>query len=231
MPKTRWAIVVAGLILACTMGWALLRYLQMAGEFDLPAGPLLVLDAQRYEAMARRHFFRHHPGEKPLNWRLAEKAVEFHHTQPMGKFILQQNDCSDFVDCITDDALGYTARFKRGSTEHVATHIRSLWRLFYWDQRAPLMPGDIISVRHSPWYDPSPDSCWHVGIIGSDGQVYDFVKLKSWRTARYGRNSLLWFVRNSRGPEQVIVWRLHPRYRYRLSPLPGVAGDERRQSR
>ncbi|MCS6861302.1 MAG: hypothetical protein NZT92_13380, partial [Abditibacteriales bacterium] len=67
------------------------------------------------ESGAREKFLREHPNEKPLNWAIGKVAMEFYKSRPMGKFVLHQNDCSDFVECIIDEALGVQARFKRGS--------------------------------------------------------------------------------------------------------------------
>ncbi len=225
MSKIKYvSIATAGLVLCCAGCWALFHHLEPAADAARLSPPVMVLAPQHYEAWARQHFFTRHSGDKPLNWKLAEKAAEFYENQPMGKFVLQENDCSDFVDCIVDEALGYGARFNRDSDSHVAARTRGIWQSFYWDGQMPLLPGDILSVRHSPWYHPDPESCWHVGIIGADGKVYDFVKLKSWSAARYGRKSVEWFIRHSNGPRQLRVWRLHPRYRYCVSPLPGLAG-------
>jgi hypothetical protein len=184
--------------------------------FALPGRPLPTIS---YEAWARREFERRHPGEKPLNWRIAAKAVEFRRTRPMGRFVLDRNDCSDFVDAILDDALGAQARFRRHSAVHLLAG-RRIWDFFYWDRRTPLQPGDELCVRHSPWYEPYESRLWHVGIIGSDGMVYDWTKLVTWPEARYGRNSVEWFVRHCPDPKEVVVVRLAPQYRYAIEPLP-----------
>ncbi len=172
------------------------------------------------EESARRHFYENHPDEKPLNWRIAQKAVEYHERRPMGKFVLHKNDCSDFTDSIVDEALGYGARDGRASEEHIAMTNRLLWDVLVWDGVEPLLPGDVVSVRHSPWYAPDPESCSHVGIIGSDGMVYDWTKLISWEKPRYGRNTVEWFTKNSPAPGNVWIWRLRPRYRYMVDALP-----------
>jgi hypothetical protein len=57
-----------------------------------------------------------------------------------------------------------------------------------------------------------------VGVLGTDGQVYDFVKLVSWPEARYGRHPFAWFVRHC-GPGEVALGRLRPQYRYLLEPI------------
>jgi len=173
-----------------------------------------------YEARARQRFYREHPGEKPLNWKIAAKADEFHQSQPMGKFVLHKNDCSDFVDAVVDDALGAKARFRRDSSEHILTGKKRLWDAFYWDRKWPLLPGDVVSVAHSPHYAPREGSIWHCGVIGADGAVRDWTKLKTWRAGRYGRHSVEWFVRHTRSRSEVIIWRLKPRYRYHLEPVP-----------
>jgi len=143
----------------------------------------------------------------------------------MGKFVLglgwddRGNDCSDFVKCCVDEGAGLKARFKRGSDRHLIGDSFRVQYEFCWDHTAPLLPGDAVSVKHSPWYDSYPGACWHVGIIGADGMVYDFVKLKRWPTARYGRTKLAWFVRHAQGPNEVVVRRLLPEYRYRLADI------------
>lgn len=171
-----------------------------------------------YEAWARSRFYREHPGEKPLNWRLGEKAVEFSQQQPLKPFVLHQNDCSDFVACIVDAALGAEPRieYQRGKHTFIRRHI---WNRRYWRRGMAVQPGDIVSVAHSPWYDPYEGAIWHVGVLGSDGAVRDFTKLKSWRQARYGSHTFEEFIRHSKAPRQVIIWRLKPAYRYLLKPV------------
>ena len=168
---------------------------------------------------ARRDFYRNHPGEHPLNWQIGRKAQEFHRLRPMGGFRLHRNDCSDYVDCIVDDALGAKARFRRGSDRHILMRRSDLWDVFYWDRHEPLLPGDILSVEHSPHYEPHEGAVWHVGVLSTDGRVYDWSKLVSWPTDRYGCNSLAWFTRYSTGPDSIIVWRLKAVYRYKARPV------------
>lgn len=202
-------------------------YARLAGPRQAPS-PMAVIRPEfaSYEQWAWAQFTRKHPGEKPLNWAIAEAAVQFHRAKPMGKFVLGLepgewgNDCSDFVDCAVDEGLGVKARFKRDSKRHLLANDPRLFDCFYWRHDRDVQQGDIISVCHSPWYEPQDGSCWHVGIIGSDGMVYDFVKLKSWKKARYGRHEFEWFVRHSLGPRQVIVWRPAAKYRYKIAPVP-----------
>lgn len=172
------------------------------------------------EAWARRKFQAEHPNEKPLNWAIGQVAVRFYRTRPMGRFILHENDCSDFVECVIDEALGVQARFKRGSTEHRIGERAGVFDYWDWEPGQAIQPGDVVHVAHSPWYAPQPDSIGHVGVVGADGQVYDFVKLRRWRQARYGRHSFEWFVRHSRGPHQILIGRLKREYRYRVRALP-----------
>jgi hypothetical protein len=194
----------------------------------LRGGPAAVrsLSPQEYERWARTEFSRRHPGEKPLNWRLADTAVRMHDLRPMGKFVLSVtpgkwgNDCSDFVDCIADEALGARARCFRGSRDHLIGTDSPYFEHFIWDGRAPVLPGDVVEVRHSPWYDPDPRGCWHVGMRGPDGLVYDFEKLRSWPEPRYGRIPFPRFIRFSRGPGEVVLGRLRPQYRYRIEEVP-----------
>jgi hypothetical protein len=204
-------LILAGLLL---LVWRLAPRHGGGPAALLPLAPLT-------EAQARAEFLRAHPGEKPLNWRIAEVAEEFHRTQPMGRFVLDKNDCSDFVDCIADEALGVGARFRRNSDQHLYAGRRDVWQWRYWDRRSPLLPGDIVSVRHSPWYAPHETLHSHVGVIGTSGQVCDFTKLISWRTARYGHNPVSWFVRNSPGATEIVIQRLAPEYRYMVRELPG----------
>ncbi|PIW13935.1 MAG: hypothetical protein COW34_08115 [Armatimonadetes bacterium CG17_big_fil_post_rev_8_21_14_2_50_66_6] len=175
-----------------------------------------------YDRWARNDFERRHPGEKPLNWRIAEVARRFHRQEPMGRFVLHQNDCSDFVACAVDEALGVQARFRRGSDKHLLGTRMELVDCWSWREGDAVQPGDVVNVRHSPWYPPNPNSIWHVGVVGPEGCVYDFVKLKTWKRARYGRNAFAWFVRHSGGPNEVEVCRLKARYRYRIDPVSGV---------
>jgi len=176
----------------------------------------------RTEAELRQDFYRKHPGEKPLNWPIAEKADAMHEAEPMGKFVLHKNDCSDYMEAVVDDALGAQARFKRDSDTHILTRTRKLWDVYYWDGKTPLLPGDQVSVAHSPHYPPKAGSIGHCGIIGTDGQVRDWSKLKSWSGSRYGRNSVEWFTRHAPPPRGVVISRLRAEYRYeaRRIPLP-----------
>ncbi len=227
MGKRRIVLMaVSGLALCCAVGWA--AYCRLLPEVALGSVrvPRLLMTFEQYESQARQQFYREHPSEKPLNWKLAEKAIEFNRTRPMPKFVLHENDCSDFTDCIVDEALGYGARFKRGSGRHIAARQRRLWQVCVWDGKEPLLPGDMVSVRHSAWYAPDPEACGHVGIIGADGMVYDWTKLRSWRQPRYGRNTVQWFVRHSTELGQVRIWRLHPAYRYLVKPVPSVRGAQ-----
>jgi len=183
-------------------------------------GPRLMTE-EEYERWARQRFEAKYPGQKPLNWRIANVAKRFHAEQPMGKFVLDENDCSDFVDCIVDDALGPKARFRRNSHEHIANYTPGLMMSLYWKSGDAVLPGDIVTVVHSPWYPPhEPPAIAHIGVAGPDGYVYDFVKLRSWPSARYGRNSFAWFVHNCPEYREVVLTRLRAEYRYRIRPLP-----------
>jgi hypothetical protein len=186
------------------------------GSTSQPAGPAIP-----FEDWARMEFARRHPGEQPLNWRIADKAEEFYRTKPMGAFVLGKNDCSDFTDAILDDALGARARFRRGSQNHILANEPSVWEFYRWEPNMTVMPGDEIAVRHSPNYPPYLDAPWHRGIVGTDGMVYDWTRLKAWSSDRYGRHDLEWFVHNSRGPgDEVIIRRLRAVYRYCIEPVP-----------
>lgn len=225
--RSRRRILIAAAVVALAVVLAVAAIIY-AGEYPVCNVPGVLAARQTIlgddEEAARRHFYENHPNEKPLNWTIARTAVEYHERRPMGKFTLHQNDCSDFTDCIVDEALGYKAREARGSDRHIAMTNRLLWDVIVWDGAERLLPGDVVSVRHSPWYAPNPRSCGHVGIIGSDGMVYDWTKLIAWDSPRYGRNTVEWFTKNSPTPGNVWVWRLRPRYRYMLDPLP-AAGD------
>jgi len=121
---------------------------------------------------------------------------------------------------VLDDALGAKARFRRGSERHILADEPSLWEFYRWEPTSALMPGDEVAVRHSPHYPPSDEAPWHRGIIGTDGMVYDWTKLKSWSGPRYGRYPIDWFLRYSHGRNEVIVRRLRPAYRYGIEPIP-----------
>jgi len=190
------------------------RALYAAAPAPREQGPKLSFDE-----WARREFERRHPGEKPLNWKIAEKAEAFHRDKPMGHFVLNANDCSDFVDAVVDDALGAQARFRRGSPDHILIE-KPVWDVFHWDRRTRLQPGDELHVRHSPWYPPSEQAPWHVAIIGTDGMAYDWTKLKTWKTDRYNRTPVEWFIHNSPGPKEIVMARLLPEYRYLITSLP-----------
>ncbi len=142
----------------------------------------------------------------------------------MGKFVLglrtPGNDCSDFVACCIDEGLGVGARFKRGSDRHLLGENRLLFERFVWRPGRTVMPGDTVDVRHSPWYPPNDRSCWHCGLVGSDGRVYDFTKLMSWPEPRYGRHTFAEFIRHCGEPGEVVIERLRWQYRYQAVPLP-----------
>jgi hypothetical protein len=222
----RWSNLASVLVALCAIGVALAvgglheRAERGRGLLARPLPP------QEYEQWARSEFYRRHPGEKPLNWRLAEAAVRMHDLRPMGKFVLSVtpgkwgNDCSDFVDCIADEALGARARCLRHSPDHLIGTDSRYFEHVPWDGNAPVLPGDLVEVRHSPWYEPNPQAPWHVGMLGPDDMVYDFEKLVSWPEPRYGRSPFTWFVRFSPGSGEVVLGRLRPQYRYRIDDIP-----------
>lgn len=191
-------------------------------RFRAPVPPLApsALPEEGRAASARERFLAAHPGEKPLNWAIGDVAGRFHRARPMGRFVLHENDCSDYAECIIDEALGVGARFKRGSQKHLIGERAGAFEYWYWQPGLAVQPGDLVSVAHSPWYAPQEGSIGHVGVIGSDGMIYDFAKLRRWKSARYGRHPFAWFVRHSTGPREVIIGRLKPEYRYRIDPIP-----------
>jgi len=220
----RWRTVGA-LALGLLCGAAVLAAVAFAGAWRLMPDVVRSqvarrLSPEQYEQWARARFEQRYPGERPLNWRIADTAEQLYRAEPMGGFVLHENDCSDFVGCIIDEALGPGARFTRNSDEHVLCGRGGALRGWLFDtmtlaDRPRVQPGDVIGVRHSPHYAPHEDSISHVGVIGPDGRVIDFSKLRSWPAARYGRHDFAWFIRHNR-PEQVRVGRLRPEYRYRV---------------
>jgi hypothetical protein len=179
------------------------------------------------ETQMRERFLAEHPHEKPLNWAMGQVAVQFHKSQPMGRFVLHKNDCSDFVECVIDESLGVKARFKRGSDVHLIGLRSDVFDSWYWTPGEAVMPGDVLSVEHSPWYAPYEGAIWHVGIVGADGMVYDFTKLRRWREAKYGRHTFDWFVRHSNYEGGIIIGRLKAEYRYRVKGKEGEGGGRR----
>ncbi len=213
-------LVVLGLVGLIAWQLDLLAWVPLPYVVRETVLPRVMTEAQ-YERWARQQFYQQFPGQKPLNWRIADWARRYYETKPMGKFVLHDNDCSDFVDCLVDDALGAKARFRRDSDQHIVMRMPRIMRSFYWQSGLPVMPGDIVTVTHSPWYPPKePSPIRHIGVVGPDGCVYDFVKLRSWRTARYGRERFEWFIRHSWNSGEVIITRLRPEYRFRINPLP-----------
>ncbi|MGD9494700.1 MAG: hypothetical protein AB7Y46_00190 [Armatimonadota bacterium] len=173
-----------------------------------------------YERWARQRFEERFPGSRPLNWRIAEAAERFHRERPMGRFVLHENDCSDYIGCIIDEALGPGARFRRHSADHALCGEGGALPGWLFETRSlaqvdAVQPGDVIGVRHSPWYSPHEGSIGHVGVVGSDGHVLDFTKLRSWPQARYGHSEFAWFIRHNT-PDEVRVGRLRPEFRYRV---------------
>ena len=221
--RVRLAAVCLGAI-----GLALLAGCRQAGPGAAVGqrSPEATMTSAEYERWARAEFRRQHPGERPLNWGIAEAARRFYRTKPMGRFVLSVepgkwgNDCSDFAECAVDEGLGAKARFRRGSQRHLLAEIPELWDCLKWRPGEPVQPGDLIYLAHSPYYAPYPGACGHVGVAGPDGMVYDFTKLRSWPGARYGCHAFQWFVRNSLGAAEVEIWRLAAKYRYELEPLP-----------
>ncbi len=178
------------------------------------------VDPGAFEQQSRALFEQRYPDEKPLNWAIADTAERFYHEQPMGRFVLHENDCSDFVGCIIDEALGADARFNRDSDEHAlcgegGSTPRALFDIRRLPERGAVQPGDIVHVRHSPWYAPHEDSIGHVGVVGPDGRVIDFTKLKSWSSARYNQVEFDFFIQNN-APDEVRIGRLRPEFRYRV---------------
>jgi hypothetical protein len=209
------------------IGWG-----ELVGEAR--PGTVRRMSAVEYERWARDVFKRRHPDGRPLNWRIARVAEQFRRAEPMGRFILNENDCSDFVGCVIDEALGVGARFNRDSDEHILCGEggrvrRWLFESYRLPNRGVVQPGDIVHVRHSPWYPPTEDSMGHVGVIGPEGQVIDFCKLKSWSKARYGRTDFEWFIHHNE-LKQVVISRLRPQYRYCLigvsSSIEGSGGGD-----
>ncbi|MBM3501340.1 MAG: hypothetical protein FJX74_22025, partial [Armatimonadetes bacterium] len=146
-------IVAAALVGACLVVWVLAwrsapdarPAAPNSGSAEAPRGPSIP-----YEEWARLEFLRRHPGEKPLNWRIGQKAEEFAREHAMGRFVLHRNDCSDFADCVLDDALGAKARFRREADRHILASEPSLWEFYRWEPASALIPGDELAVRHSP---------------------------------------------------------------------------------
>jgi hypothetical protein len=202
------ALVLLGLLAAC----------------GTPPAAVPRLPAALTEAEARARFEAQHPGAAPLNQAIAAAALDLHRRRPMGKFVLgldkPGNDCKDFVACCIDQGLGVKARVDRGSSEHLLGTRRDLFEWSWWSPGTAVQPGDVLTVRHSPWYEPNDAACWHCGIVGGDGLVYDFSKLIRWSEPRYGRHTFEEFVKHSHGPQQVLLQRLHWRYRYGIDPLP-----------
>ncbi|MGI5820343.1 MAG: hypothetical protein ACOX9R_19825 [Armatimonadota bacterium] len=212
-------VAMAGLTVLAAGAWVFAR----EDAQDLRLRAIRQIDAEAFERHARTVFEQRHPGEKPLNWRIAETAERFYRERPMGRFVLHENDCSDFVGCVIDEALGPGARFNRGSGEHAlcgegGREPRALFELRRLPQMGAVQPGDIVHVRHSPWYPPHDDSIGHVGVVGPDGRVIDFSKLKSWPTARYHQVDFAVFIQHNT-PEQVVIGRLRPEFRYRLMEI------------
>lgn len=215
--RTRYLFIV---VAACLLSGALIGVAIVGTPTMAPVrSRLLFVSFEEYERRARSQFYREHPGEKPLNWAIARTACRMSESRCMGPFSLHENDCSDFVNCVVDEALGYGPRFERDG-DHTGSRISRIWYWFKWNGAEPLLPGDIVSVRHSPWYPPDPDACSHVGVIGADSRVYDWTKLVSWNEPRYNRVATSKFVRNCRVPGEVRVRRLHPKYRYGLASVP-----------
>lgn len=222
--RRKWLPVVA-VALALLAALAHLRPGLIARLQQQGSGPPPMTPAE-YERWAQAEFARRHPGEKPVNWAIAEAARRFYQTKPMGKFVLSLtslkygNDCSDFTDCAVDEGLGVGARFKRKSPWHLLAGDPRVLADFCWQPGMVVQPGDVVCVDHSPWYEPYPGACRHVGVVGPEGMVYDFVKLRRWPEARYGCHSFEWFIQNSHGARQVIISRVAAKYRYKIETLP-----------
>lgn len=202
--------------------WVLAAYGHITlPHFSVSEGHPRVLSMEEWEAQCRATFVKEHSGAQPVNWLIGKAAERYYKERPQGKYVLHKNDCSDFVECLVDDALGAKARFRRDSNQHLAMRGRGLFYTLEWRSGVTVNPGDVINVRHSPWYAPSASSnISHVGVMGTDGKVYDYTKLRSWKTARYGRVDFDFFIRYSLEPGQVTITRLLPEYKYRIKPTP-----------
>jgi hypothetical protein len=218
MHRRALAAILVAVLAAAALPWALRRSLgprRQPGNGLADVRSLISRLTAPDEEEARRIFLRTRPGERPLNWRIGETALDFHRRRPMKPFVLNRNDCSDYVACIVDEALGARPRIDYERGRHTFWG-RDLWAGFYWQPGMPVQLGDIVDVVHSPWYEPREGVLSHVGVLGSDGRVYDFVKLRHWTKHRYGRHTFDEFVYNSLGPREITVFRLKPEYRYRL---------------
>ncbi|MGQ9730244.1 MAG: hypothetical protein ACUVX8_03140 [Candidatus Zipacnadales bacterium] len=234
MPVPKASYVTTVLLVAAAYLWweGVLRPREISepkSTINKPVHPPMV-SRKELERWMREEFLRHYPHEKPLNWKIARTAEEFYQTKPMGRFVLHENDCSDFTHAVIDEALGVRARFYRSSKQHLLAPEPGLWDFYRWEPGAPLLPGDEIAVQHSPHYPPYDDAPWHCGIIGTDGMVYDWTKLRSWGNDRYGCHKVAWFTRYCHGPDEVIIRRLAPQYRYRLKPIPILSPNASRES-
>lgn len=143
--------------------------------------------------------------------KIAATARRFHSTKPMPKFELHKNDCSDFVACVVDEALGVGARRSAHESHKIIPHRISdnpCFKTFNWRPGIMVRAGDIVQVRHSPYYPRSNDSSiWHVGVVGDDMRVYDFAKIIRWPKARYGAHSFDRFTCNSRPNGEIQISR------------------------
>ena len=126
MRRTITALLLLGLIGTALAVWRfdLLAWVPLPHVVRQTVLPRVMTGAQ-YEHWARQQFYKKFPGEKPLNWRIADQARRYYETKPMGKFVLHNSDCSDFVDCLVDDALGAQARFRRDSERHIVMRARA----------------------------------------------------------------------------------------------------------
>ena len=69
---TRWLVIGMGLMVL------------VAGAAIAPHLRPRVLPPRHLDQVARRHFLRDHPGEKPLNDEIGRAAVALHKAKPMG---------------------------------------------------------------------------------------------------------------------------------------------------
>jgi hypothetical protein len=224
MVKRRWTRLVGGIVVGLLLAGVWYCWTAASSSsLGLPLGRLLESPQQA--------FYRHHPGEKPLNWKIAAAAEKIRTEQAMGKFRLGiepgklGNDCSDYVACAVDEGLGLGGRCYHPEREdHVILSSLDWSRAyrymdyFYWRPGTVVMPGDMVRVTHSPHYAPHPGACSHVGIVGTDGLVYDFSKLKRWPEARYGTSEFSWFTRHC-GDREVVIGRLKDVYRFLQRPI------------
>lgn len=134
--------------------------------------------------------------------RVATVAMETTRKKALGKYALGRNDCTNFVARAVERGAGIALPnhdFDRLGNQELQYFTYFL--LPTDGNGATVQPGDIV------WLIPRKGIS-HVGVVGTDGRVYHFTKLRR-RPQRYAAEPLSVFLRHfACGLQECVVFRL-----------------------